>query len=591
MSTKKKLKHSSQSIIDYFIPEDIEDGDVAQGRRAKLLVFISLFLTPVTAFFAFGNLFLWGIPYSAIAFAITCPCFFSLLFLFKKTGNILLTSCFLIGIGLCLLTIDSWFSGGIFASTLCWFALPTLLGSLLSGRRMGGIWLILSFICIGILLIFGPTRDDILSGLVTLRGIDEFFLSVSVLLIVVFVFSLTYEKITEEELAKRERLNLELIQAKDLAEISNVNKGNFLAKMSHELRTPLHGITSILELMKLDKNTEQKDQNIQILLRNTQVFQHILSDLLNFHLLETDRVKIVSKPFSLQAFLKDFEIQSRILVENKQLQFSFEIIGSSTPRLLGDQNRFSQVLFNLLDNSIKFTESGEVSITIDTAIVSTTHQEITFTIKDTGIGIANHNLENIFEQFHQVDNSYARKHEGIGLGLAISRNLIDRMGGKIEVSSILGKGTTFTVTICFEISTLDSPSELLQPRNFTTPQRILVVDDNKLNREVLVEMLSTIGFSAKSTASGKEALTLISENFQTVFFDIHMPEMDGVELTKLWRELETIQSQIIIVTADIHPEQMKRCTAAGIDYILSKPFSINELKQVMNQTNQFETSN
>jgi len=267
----------------------------------------------------------------------------------------------------------------------------------------------------------------------------------------------------------------------------------------------------------------------------------------------------------------------------KNLSFQYSIMDDIEPKLFGDQFRLSQILQNVIDNAIKFTEKGKISLCVRLVKIQENHQFLSFELKDTGVGILQKDLQYIFDQFHQVDNSFARKHEGTGLGLAISKHLIFHMNGEIDVQSKTGEGTTFTFTIPFKISSPVARQENTDPLPPLSKQdkHVLVVDDNDVNRNVLIEMLEAIGIAAESAASGKEALKMIQNNYTTLLFDLHMPEMDGIELSQLWRKNEQRRGTIIIVSADTRPEQNARCMQAGIDQILPKPFLIKDLKRVL----------
>jgi CheY-like chemotaxis protein/anti-sigma regulatory factor (Ser/Thr protein kinase) len=250
--------------------------------------------------------------------------------------------------------------------------------------------------------------------------------------------------------------------------------------------------------------------------------------------------------------------------------------------LIGDLARMRQLLLNLASNALKFTEEGGVEISVEIARADT----IVFSVKDTGIGIGELDQKLIFDSFRQVDQGTTRQYGGVGMGLAVNRQLVEAMQGQITVESVLGEGTTFRVELPMQEGEL--PDTERAEENAASPAylKALLVEDHELNRELLTEMLRLSGCEAIGTGSADEALDLLeAQQFDVVLMDLHMPGKDGADLTREWRKIESDLGRqsvrIIGISADVRLEERQRCSVAGMDDFLGKPFSLAALKEML----------
>ncbi|MFM9969863.1 MAG: ATP-binding protein [Burkholderiales bacterium] len=382
------------------------------------------------------------------------------------------------------------------------------------------------------------------------------------------------------EIEERRTAQVESLKAKDAAEAANKAKGEFLANMSHEVRTPLNAIIGMVEVALEWKLTQDQRHCVEIIDKASHSLLDILNDILDSSRIDTGRLKLVSLPFEPRSILADIATPLRMEAQAKGLMLRV-YVSDEVPRcLLGDPGRLRQVLWNLIGNAVKFTEHGEIVVSLSGQPIGEERSRIVFSVHDSGIGIAKHLHERLFEPFSQVDTSSTRRFEGVGLGLSISKKLVEMMQGKLWFESDEDKGSEFRFEIDFKIA---MPSVQSGETIATSPakkidytgKRVLVVEDNAINQEIVRSIFDSMGCETSVADNGKIAV----EKFQgsmidAIFMDLHMPVMDGFEATKAIRELEIRKGgrvPIIALTANAMPETKQKCLDAGMDDYLTKP--------------------
>ena len=406
-------------------------------------------------------------------------------------------------------------------------------------------------------------------------------------------YSIERKRIDEalkSEIAKHEKLEADLIKAKEAAEEAAKAKSAFLANMSHELRTPMNAVIGFSSLLLDDNLTQEQTEYIEGIRNGGEALLTIINDILDFSSAENDKVELEHQPFSLKQLIDESLDLVAIQASQKGLNLSQTINYNTPDTIIGDHGRLRQILVNLLTNAIKFTDKGDISLSVSSKVVERNQRQMFFEVRDTGIGIPQDRMDEIFKPFTQLERTLSRKRDGVGLGLAITKNLVELMGGKIWFESVPGKGSTFHFMIPAETIPGKQLESVETDRGVASesfsglkPMRILVAEDNPSNQRVLVEMLKRMGYRADAVADGNEVIQALErQDYDLVLMDVKMPEMDGITATQVIRKLRLERGPTIVaITAYALEGDREKCLEAGMDDYISKPIQLKELAAIL----------
>lgn len=425
------------------------------------------------------------------------------------------------------------------------------------------------------------------------------------------------QKRQEAERTALEQLTEELREAQFKAVAANRGKSQFLANMSHELRTPFNGMMGMLSLLEGTPISPEQSDYIKTAQSSANHLLTLLNDILDISALEAGKMNLKPAPVHLPRLLYEVNALMQAHAASKGLEFAVRLVGPVLPWVQADETRVKQILFNLVNNAVKFTERGSVSLTVRHTVMEDGNIAVNFAVKDTGIGMDEAALAKLFQRFYQVDSSATRKFGGTGLGLEISQSLARMMGGDITVVSEVGVGSEFTASMRFPLceapagmpeavgsapaaaapaalaAPLEAPLQAIEravepvqaaaPANAAKP-RILVVEDHPINQKLVGVLLDRMGCHVTFCENGQLGVDMVAkEPFDLILMDVNMPVMDGLTATRTIRAMEGLvaKTPIVVFTADVMNEANEMARAAGADDFLGKPVKVDRLRETI----------
>jgi signal transduction histidine kinase/DNA-binding response OmpR family regulator len=413
-----------------------------------------------------------------------------------------------------------------------------------------------------------------------------FILAISAVMASIFTFGYITERFKRQQ-----QLYEQLNESEKKVREAGIIKENFMANMSHEIRTPMNAILGFTNLLQKEQLNEKSREFVRSIQNSGESLLEIINDILDFSKIEAGMLRIESNPFSLRELLHSVKTMFATKIQPKDLSFKVNIENSIPDLLIGDSIRLTQILVNLVNNAIKFTDSGGIEIIVIAVKKKEDRIEISFSVKDTGIGIASHKMEAIFERFQQADEDTTRKYGGTGLGLSIVKQLVELQNGTIHVSSELNKGTEFVFSIPYAISKELNEREDLKILSkseinlIDTHLRILIAEDNVMNQNLMRHLLTYWNLNFDIVNNGKEAIAALQQNdYRLLLMDIQMPLMDGYTTTMKIRNELGMNIPIIAMTAHAMAGEREKCLSYGMNEYISKPIREKELFNIINGT-------
>lgn len=380
--------------------------------------------------------------------------------------------------------------------------------------------------------------------------------------------------------------NIEILQSKEAAEEAANVKAQFISTISHEIRTPLNAIIGVTNLLQSGRVLDEQKENLNILKISSDNLLSLVNNILDFSKLEAGKMHLEHIDFNLRNMVYDVKDLFSLKAGEKGIELLVDFDENIPPVIKGDPLRINQLLINLVNNAIKFTEKGFVKIEVSLQLSTINHALIYFSISDSGIGIPANKQSQIFNSFTQADANTTRKFGGTGLGLSICKRILENLNSKLQLDSTIGMGSTFYFTINFEVSRNASPGKSAKTASFEDSiqgKRILVVEDNMMNIMVLRQFLQKWGVQVEVAMNGKEGIKKIKEqNFDAVLMDIHMPEMDGIEASLHIRSLPDERKRnvpILALTAENELQFRQKVYEVGMNDYIFKPFNPDDLKE------------
>ncbi len=549
-----------RGAVENFLTSGVGEGRDAEFiRRVRVLNITGLMLVVFASIWS-GSFLSYRVWVVGLAILFMVMLQIVILVLLRRIHRPAFFSNVTIGILLLGITLANWYTGGLGGANVTPFFIVPVVAIALLGR-WGLVWTLATFMAMmgfGILMFEGYAFPNVIPD--PARELDRVLTWVTAFF---FLAALAYHYERTRRMAERR-----ILEEKERAEEAARTKSQFLANMSHELRTPLNAIMGFTDLtLRTDLGEDQK-KHLEKVKAQAYSLLGMVEDVLDASRMESARLEIIVAPFDPRTLAGQAVEDYRVRADSKGLLLRLEMDPGLPARLRGDAVLVRKILGNLMDNAVKFTEQGSITMRVEPDARS----GVNFWVEDTGIGIAPEKLESIFEAFSQVDASAARRHCGTGLGLAICRQITEALGGRVSVESQVGSGSRFRIWLPFAAA----PAEAAEAKGL----RILAVEDDAVCRELVETILKSAGYLVDSAPDGRSAVDAVSErDYDLVLMDVQMPGMDGLGATRRIRENEGggRRVPIVAITAYALEEERRRCLAAGMDDFVTKPIEAESL--------------
>ncbi|MGB1037760.1 MAG: hybrid sensor histidine kinase/response regulator [Bacteroidia bacterium] len=390
--------------------------------------------------------------------------------------------------------------------------------------------------------------------------------------------------LVSKEIQLRKETEIELLEAKLIADNANLSKSNFLSLISHEIRNPLNIVIGLTHLLKKERHLDSQKEYINALSISSSNLKRLINDVLDFTKIEAHKIELISESFSLRDLITDLLNSNVAEARLKGLQFHCNLDEKVPDFLVGDKMRLNQVLSNLISNALKFTKSGKVILEVVQLGIKDNQSNLQISVQDTGIGMSSTSIASVFEDYTQADKTVSRDYGGTGLGLSISKRILDLMRSTLKVESTLGEGTRFHFNLTLPISKSSGESEKEIPisKQTNVNSNVLVVEDSEFNYLVVGSLLERIGVQSTHVRTGETAVELMQNNsYDLILMDIHMDGMDGFETSSRIREFDK-HTPIYALSGSLNEENKAKCKEIGLNGFFSKPIDPDSFIETIN---------